>query len=183
MIQHIPGVEEIIGRRTVIYGEVGSGKTRLLQNLIVRLVEAGFSGKVTVIDTAPSRINGVGGPISICPGVRYLRPQVVFAPRLQSQSAEQVLRYVKINVERIRPLLVEYLRDPTPVLAINDLTIFLQGGDLEELLNVINHAETFIGTAYYGRSLDEDYGSGVSERERRLTLSLLKAVDNRIMLG
>ncbi len=176
-------LEKLIGRKTIIYGEVGRGKTRLLEQLIERLVQAGFSEEITVIDMAPQRIGRAGGPLMISRlRLRYLRPDIVYAPRIQSSNAEQVLQYVKHNVARITMLLKAYLENPTRILAINDLTIFLQGGELDDLLTVINHAQTFIGTAYYGTELDEDYGSGVSERERRLINILLGFMDNLIRL-
>jgi hypothetical protein len=72
---------------------------------------------------------------------------------------------------------------PTKHLAINDLTIYLHGADVDELEKYIAPAETFIATAYYGHRLDQDYGTDLSRLERLRVEKLLRRVDRAILIN
>jgi len=177
--------ESLIGRKTVIVGDVGAGKTRLLTEILTHFREKGLTTQITVVDLAPPKMGRVGGPITeyvSAEGLRYLRPTRIYAPRLQACNSDDVLRYVSHNVTPSRVLLEQFTSAPTKILMINDLTIFLHGSTLEELLNVLEKAETFVGTAYYGMTLDEDYGTGISAKERRLVEEMLRLMDRTIRL-
>ncbi|KYH39418.1 MAG: hypothetical protein AYL28_000160 [Candidatus Bathyarchaeota archaeon B23] len=179
-----PSFRDLLGRRTLILGDVGSGKTELTRRLLMEALELGYSGEVTVIDMAPERevIGGIsiGGLLLDAVGrrgIRYLAPSRVEKPRLKASSAEELRRLVRLNAERIRPLLEEYLSSSTPILFINDVSIYLQSGSLHPLLDVVERAETFIANGYYGEYLAEDRGTGISEVERRLMELLSSHMD------
>lgn len=177
---------ELLGRRTVIYGEAGSGKTLLLARLLEELVKLVEGPEITVIDLAPSRIAGVGGTLTdymSLSGLRYLRPGRIYAPRLMACNAEDLHRYVRHNVEEARQLFETYAEKPTKHLAVNDLTIYLHGADVDELQRYIVSAETFIATAYYGTRLDQDYGTGLSRLEKTRVEELLRRVDKTILIN
>ncbi|MEM2872267.1 MAG: hypothetical protein QXH52_00305 [Candidatus Caldarchaeum sp.] len=179
-------VDKFLRRRTVIYGEAGSGKTRLLAHLLSRLKAVLNPLDITVVDIAPERIGEVGGPLTVyadMSGMRYLRPGRVYAPRLMACNAEDLRRYVTLNVEEARKCLQAYASNPTPVLAVNDATIFLHGAEVNELLGYAAKASTFMATAYYGEKLSEDYGTGLSSSERSRVEELLKHVDVRLRLN
>lgn len=175
------------GKRVLIEGDVGSGKTRLLKKILLEAVSS-QEGPVSLIDMAPDRLSlegrEVGGRVSIQEkaGLRVYRPTNVFAPRIQGRSREEVLRLAEENSNRIDEVLERYLKDPTPILFINDLTLYLHAGDLGKLERTIATAETFVGNAYKGKILLEDRGSGISARENLLLEVLETSMDKVIML-
>lgn len=176
-----------IGKKVLVKGEVQTGKTRLLEGL---LREALSSQKklMSLIDMAPERVTkgafDAGGrvPVNEMRGLRVYRPAVVFAPRLQGRSREEVLRMAEENSSQIGAILDLFLEEPTPILFINDLTLYLHAGDPGKLKRVIDSAETFIGNAYEGESIGDDCGSGITGRERRLLKELEAFMDKVITL-
>lgn len=125
-----------------------------------------------------------GGSVTVSEmrGLRVYKPVKVFAPRLQGRSSEEVLCMAGENSNQISMVLGLYLERPTPILFINDLTLYLHAGDVGRLRRAIDSAETFIGNAYVGESLGDDWGSGITERERRLLKELEVAMDKVIIL-
>jgi len=165
---------DLLGKRTLIMGDVRTGKTRLTAELLEEAVELGFSGVITVVDMAPKTraVEGrtIGGRLSELTKahgkVRYLTPPRVETPRLTATSAEELLSLARLNVERIDPLLEDYVAAPSPVLLVNDISIYLQAGSAETILRVVGRAETFIANGYYGGYFSQDLGTGVSRKER-----------------
>ena len=160
------------GYKLLIIGETGRGKTRLLASL-VGLVRA-LGVPTTVIDLAPEKA-GVGAKVARyidVSGLVYLTADFR-APRLEGKDAAEELALAKENAEKARSLFAKYLSSPTPFLAVNDLTIFLHAGDLEEALDLAESAKAFVATAYYGELL-RDKGSGILERERRAVEELAR---------
>lgn len=161
---------KLIGRRALICGEIGTGKTRLLTSFLEFLVSAGLGDEVAVIDLAPE-YGDVGRSMeSYYPEVgmlRYMRPSRIYPPRLLGRSRDEVLQYAEMNLIKARKLLENYLRSPTRILLINDLTIYLHAGDPDDIIRVLNFCETFAATAYEGEVLEDDRGSGITMRERR----------------
>ncbi len=170
-------MEEFLGKKTLLVGEVGTGKTLFLVEFLKFLVENGYSNDVTIIDMAPVRIQGVGGSMSeytdLVLYVRYLKSEKVWAPRLLGRNKEEVLKFAEENRRNIEPLITTYLSNPTRILLVNDLSIYLHAGNISKIMELIDVAETFMATAYEGRRLEDDKGSGITEKERRL-LSILK---------
>lgn len=174
----VPSPELLLGRRTLIVGRMRSGKTRLTAEIVSAMLSLVGADEITLIDLAPDR-EGIGLTLRRYLGVeglRYLRPSEVHAPRLEGRDAEDVLRLAKANEEVIRPLLLNFLNDPTDVLVVNDLTIYLHAGDLSIVLDCMSSSQTFLANAYYGRDFD-DKGSGINERERRLVEEIMKGID------
>ncbi len=162
----------------VITGDVGSGKTRLLAGLVDEAVSYGGLS-VAVLDLAPEISTGLGTVgVSVryyskmITKTKYLRPETLFAPRLQGRSSKEVLNMASRNAEAIKPLLSAIASEPPDVLFVDDLTVYLQAGRLETLINLILRVGTFIATAYKGEKLLDDKGSGLSVGER-LSLEVL----------
>lgn len=174
-------MKEFLGRKTLLTGDVGSGKTRFLVEFLKFLIENGYSDDVTIIDIAPSRIHGVGGAIREYTEhvlmVRYLRGERIWAPRLIGKNREEILKYAEENRISIEPLIDMYLSNPTKILLVNDLTIYLHAGDVTRIIELIHIAETFMATAYEGEKLKDDKNSGITERERKLLDILKEKVD------
>jgi len=178
-----PLANRLLGKRTLIVGDVGSGKTRYTAKILKSLLLS--REEVTVIDMGPEK-RGVGLSLTryvdIPSWVRYLRPKSLRAPRLEGRDANEVLRLAKYNSEVIRPFLLRYLEEPTPILVINDLSIYLQAGPIEDILDCIRASSTFLGNAYYGSSLAEDKGSEISDRERVLVEEFMREMDYVVFL-
>jgi len=174
----------IKGKKTLIRGEVGKGKTVLLSRLLAEAAESEGPGAITVIEMAPGErsVEGrkVGGrlaiPASTRVRIRYAAPGHIVAPRLEGATAEEVVRLAKQNALAIEPCLSQYIAMPTPVLFANDITIYLQCGSADLIGEAVALAETFVGTAYWGDFFD-DKGSGINDKERRQLGKLMDLFD------
>lgn len=178
---------EILGKKVLILGEAGSGKTKLAAQLIQELIMLINPEEITVIDLAPQRIGEIGGKLTdymyITGGVKYFSPKNVYTPRLAGTSPEQVLHYAELNRKSIEPLLNRFVRNVTEVLVLNDVTLYLHLGKLETVLKCVRLAKTFLATAYYGSKLAKDLGTEISSRERRLTDKLTTSMNLTIKIG
>jgi hypothetical protein len=102
----------------------------------------------------------------------------VRAPRLEGRDRDEVLRLAEENARAISAIFHEYLREgPRGILFINDVSLYLHRGELGLLISVISKANTSILNGYYGSRLEEDKGSGISERERALMGDLAERMD------
>jgi len=178
--------KETLGKKTLILGETGSGKTKLAAKLLQELITQVRPEEITVIDLAPQRIGEIGGKITdyinITDRVKYFSPKEVYTPRLAGTSLKQVLHYAELNRKNIEPLLSSFIRNVTEVLVLNDITLYLHLGKLETVLKCVRLAETFLATAYYGSKLAEDLGTGISSRERQMTDKLATSMDLTIRI-
>lgn len=178
-------IEDLIGKKALIKGDVGAGKTQYTESLLLQAIKVGLIDDVTVIDMAPELtfIDGrqIGGKMkikSVFPDIRYLTDNEITAPRISGRSKEEVLEIANLNARKISDLIVRFLERATPILIINDLTIFLHAGDLQLIMKGINKAKTCILNAYSGKTLLNDKGSGISARE----VALLKKIENEMDL-
>lgn len=172
---------EILGKKVLILGEAGSGKTKLAAQLLRELMKVADPEQITVIDLAPRRVREIGGKLTeyvkVNSGIRYFSPKNVYTPRLAGTSLKQVLHYAEFNRKNMEPLLNGFVRNATEVLVLNDVTLYLHLGGLKKVLKCVRLAKTFLGTAYYGSKLIEDLGTKISLRERQLTDKLATSMD------
>jgi len=176
---------ELLGKKALIMGDVGAGKTRLTLRLLTEAVNLGYAREITLIDMAPATViregRKVGGKIreftDIVKRIRYLTPQIVETPRLSAHSSDELLQLVKTNKERIDPLLKEYLENPTKIAFINDMSMYFQSGAFDLILSVSRKADTFVANGYYGKFFAFDFGTGVSKIERDLMDKLAQHMD------
>lgn len=177
---------DILGKKVLILGESGSGKTKLASELFEELLIIEGSDEITIIDFAPERINQVGGKlrdhVTMARGVKYFTPRRVHTPRLTGSSPAEALRLARLNKKLMEPLLDKFIQNPSEVLILNDLTLYLHLGKIEKILQCVRLARTFLGTAYYGVKLAEDFGTGISSREKRLTDELAACMDQVVKI-
>jgi ABC-type multidrug transport system ATPase subunit len=182
---------EVSGRKLLILGDVGSGKTALTARMISEAVSSNTETNVTVIDMAPERRKFkdvlIGGRIidsvTAKTNVRLLVPtRRLHAPRMEGRTATEIINFARTNAELIEELLESFLVSPTPILFINDASIYLQGGETRRLLKTVRATETFVANAYQGTTLLDDRHSGISKRERLALNALKNAMDRVIVL-
>lgn len=178
---------DILGKKTLILGEPGSGKTKVAAELVEQLMAFERLDRITIIDFAPKRIKQLGGKltdyVTVASGVKYLTPKEVYTPRFTGISQEQVLQLARLNGKLMEPLLNKFILNVTEILVINDLTLYLHLGKLQKIIKCTRLAKTFLGTAYYGSKLAKDFGTGISSREKRLTDELAAFMDKVIRIG
>jgi hypothetical protein len=177
--------KDIVGKKVLITGDVGVGKTKLTIALLEEAIALGLSAKITIIDMAPTG-RKIGGKLvefsEKLRAIRYLTPQLVETPRLSAKSTRELLHLVNLNEKRIRPLLKEFVETPTSILFVNDISIYLQSGSDEPILSVMRSSETFIANGYFGSTLHSDFETDISTTERRLMKKLADTVDFAINL-
>jgi hypothetical protein len=146
----------------LILGDLNSGKTHLTQMLLDEAQALGNS--VAVIDMAPHESTGVGGNLTCT--CDYYTTEIV-TPRLSGKTEEEVVTLAELNRERIDLLLNTY--HPRKVLFINDVSIYLQRGNVEKIVSVMSLSQTCIINGYFGTTLGEDPFS-VEEKKKMIDL-------------
>lgn len=174
-------IEKILGRKILILGDVGSGKTRLTAKILDVLLEKTSVDDITVIDMSPTTVKGIGGRLSsYTPSalkVRYLAPEVVRAPRIEGKNRDEVISLAEFNKKVIEPLLHEFIRRSTSILFINDLSIYLHAGDVETIIKCLELSNTVVANSYHGNALFNDKGSDISIREKKMISLLINRFD------
>jgi len=165
-------MRDLVGRRTLIVGDVGAGKTRLTRRLLEEALELGLDG-VTVIDMAPRAVDIDGVPVGgvlvnvDASGIRYLQTDDIKTPRLSARTSEGLLQLADHNREKVERLLEAFDTEPSSILFINDVSIYLQRGSLDRLWETLLKADTVVANGYVGERLKDDLGTGLSRDERR----------------
>ncbi len=158
----------------LIYGETGSGKTKLTR-VMARLLASLAPGSVFIADFAPDKA-GVGAPLGPVEGAVYRRPKGLRAPRLESGGdCGIMMELARLNARLTRTVLEEYVRNPLPALVVNDITIHVHAGDEELVYEAMEAARVFVANAYYGSKLSDN--CGLSDREKRFVEELARRVD------
>lgn len=168
------------GRRTLIIGDVNSGKTHLTEQVLADWTAQGRSGDIAVLDLAPEARGGIGGPLALPRGFQgiYLATPIV-PPRLQARSEEEAEALAQANARAIEGLFVHPDLAACSILVVNDATLYLQAGNYKRLIEVLRSAATVLINAYYGESFP-DYR--LSREERRRTNRLIQDCDRVIRL-
>jgi hypothetical protein len=155
-------------QNVLIRGEVGTGKTRLTQRLLEEAEALGR--KIAVIDMAPEPQNGAGGKLN--PGTSDYYTTDIETPRLSGTTEKEIVELAELNKQRIEDLFNIY--KPRDVLFMNDVSMYLQRGNVERIVSVMSSSRTCILNGYFGTSLGED---SFSEEERRKMIELQKFCD------
>ncbi len=166
-------------------GDIGTGKTAITVELLRQALSLGLSKEISIIDFAPpsQRLGDIliGGQlkelIKVPNNIKYFKPERVEMPRCKAKNALELIRLANLNAQKMTETIHGYLRNPTPIIFINDVSLLFQAGNLDPVLHVLKICQTAIINGYYGESLKEDIGTGVSERERKLIEKLAEIVE------
>ncbi len=82
------------------------------------------------------------------------------------------------NFKTIYKIIEIYNSSPTPVLIINDISLYFHMGGEKLLINTINKSNTFFGNSYYGTSIVRKFSNLLSIKEKKRVEFLIKNVDN-----
>ena len=179
----------LIGKKTLIYGETNTGKTFYTAKFIQYLLEIKKINPkdISILDFAPKLANfnnlKIGGRIQDyfensvkCNNITFKGE--IIPPRLKANNKEEIYRNICHNFNKLYEIMEIYNSSPTPVLIINDISLFLHLGGNKYLINTINRSDTFFGNAYYGYSINSKFSKLISVREKRKVEFLIKNVEN-----
>jgi hypothetical protein len=176
----MPATDDFLGRHTLLVGDVNTGKTQATLTQVERWIAAGYARRMTVLDLAPEIRQGIGGRLALPLGFNGLHLHTaIVPPRLAGADENESEEMARRNAQAITPLLAEARRAANPILVINDVTLYLQAGDYDRLLETLQSASTVLINAYYGDRFP-DYA--LTRRERRLTERLMTACDQVMRL-
>ena len=179
-MRKMPGIqlEDYLDRKTLILGDVNTGKTTLTRKVLEALLRSrDLAGRIAIVDLAPDisvklakekGLIGVGGKLLPPEGqdILYLSGQLE-PPRLSSKTEEEAIEKARKNRQIIEDLLRKVqARD---ILLVNDVSIYLQAGTTESLTRWLDQAATVIANGYWGERLG---GGALTKRERAETAKL-----------
>lgn len=164
------------GLKTLIVGDVNTGKTAY-----TRLLLLNCRGKrpIVVLDMAPEAQEGVGGKMAVPveSGIHAFTT-LIRPPRLTAKNDQEARKIALENAERIeRDLLSKAEAIPAEALIINDVSLYLQMGNLKRLLQVLNRFPTVIMNGYLGNSFPD---GPLTRRERENMRRLMENCDQVI---
>ena len=168
-------VNNYLNKRTLITGDVKSGKTARTREILRVFVQAGYADRIAVIDMAPDPVQGIGGkmtPPADAP-LLYLTTTIA-APRLTGTDEAHTLRLAVQNARAIEALFDLFQQQPKDILFVNDASLYLQAGDLNTFLMTLKAASTQIINTYFGSTFAD---SSLTRREKHLTEELMKTCD------
>ncbi len=102
----------------------------------------------------------------------------ILTPRYSARSAQEVLSACCANFAATQKQLLYFARNPTKVLLINDVGIYLHLGGLRLLKKTLAVSQTALVNAYYGTTLLKDWDSYISRREKIMLSLLSKFLDS-----
>lgn len=175
-------------KKTLIKGDVNTGKTAKTISILQSFLLAGYREKVAIIDLSPREKKGVGGkmPLSAVSGVFYLTADI-HAPRLEGKDEGEILFFAKKNAATIETLFDACLNREKEknILFVNDATLYLQAGDIMRFFRVLESASTWVVNVFEGNffqpsiiSEQEKTNTGLLEMESNQVLTMPEAVKN-----
>jgi hypothetical protein len=180
--------DDLIGHSTLLYGETNTKKTIITSKFVQYLIESKkiLPKDITILDFAPpiSSIKDIkiGGKIkdfydksSICNNF-YFEGEII-PPRLKARNKYELYKFACENFRKTFNILKKFNNNPTKILIINDISIYLHIGNKKLLVDSIKESETFFGNSYYGFSINNNFAAHFNLREKRLVEYLIKKMD------
>jgi|WetSurMetagenome_2_1015567.scaffolds.fasta_scaffold72293_2 hypothetical protein len=169
-------MEDCLGKKTLILGDVNTGKTTLTKRILENFCRRGLGDRTAILDMAPEipetlarekRLAGVGGrlPPTEGYGVLYLGGRLE-PPRLSSKTEEEAMEKARQNRRAIDELFRRLDGRDREILLINDITLYLQAGKADTLILRLNRFGTVVANGYWGERLG---GGELSVREKAET--------------
>jgi len=167
-----------MNRRTLIVGDVNSGKTSQTLNILKLFLKAGHAKKIAILDLAPGNIQGIGGKMEppLDEPLLYLSTSIL-APRLTGKDEYHTRKLAEKNATAIKKLFTKFYKQKREILFVNDVTLYFQAGDIKHFIKILNTTSTPIINAYYGHTFSD---SKLTRREKKLTEELMKLCDQII---
>lgn len=182
-------LNELIGHKTIIYGEINTGKTKYTAKFIQFLIEniKIDPSEISILDFGPNLLifkgKRIGGMIrdfyehsEICNNIK-LGGEII-PPRLNAINRDEIYENALHNYRLTSSALKKFNENPTSILIINDISIYLHMGEKKSLLKAIKNCVTFLGNTYYGHSIRSEYDSEFNIKERKDVEKLLKEIEN-----
>lgn len=181
-MRKMPGIhlEDYLSRKTLILGDVNTGKTTLTGKVLEALLcRPNLGGRIAIVDMAPEvpeelanekGLIGVGG--KLMPPERH---DILYLgghfepPRLSSKTEEEAMEKARQNRRIIEGLFRKLNLQSRDILLVNDVSMYLQAGTTENLTRWLDQAATVIANGYWGKRLG---GGTLTERERTETAKL-----------
>jgi len=184
--------QDYIGNHTLIYGDINKGKTQYTANFVRFLVESGFNPKeITILDFSPNLVKikdlKVGGKLvdyyKKCESCNFIELKgVIIPPRLTARTKKEIKLIAYRNYIKTSEALDEYIKAPTEILIINDISIYLHRGNPKKILYAMKKANTFFGNSYFGTSIKRKYIFFFDYKEKRRVKYLIKKMNRIIRL-
>ncbi|MFX0046572.1 MAG: hypothetical protein ACFE8G_00230 [Candidatus Hermodarchaeota archaeon] len=181
--------ERILGTHTLIYGETDTKKTLYTAKFVKFLLETKNipPKEITLLDFAPKlayvKNLKIGGRIqdyydnSIeCNYINF--EGEIIPPRLNANNKKEMYTNICLNFNKIYKILETYNKNPTSVLIVNDVSLYLHLGNVKYFINTINKSNTFFGNAYYGKSISTKFSKLLTLKEKKRVEFLIKNIEN-----
>ncbi|MCK9197284.1 MAG: hypothetical protein M0P16_09915 [Syntrophales bacterium] len=174
-------IEDYLGIKTLILGDVNTGKTYWTREILAAMCRQGLGARMAIVDMAPEipesiararGLPGAGGKLAPPEGQGVLYLDGHFkAPRLSSKTEEEALAKARNNRQNIAALFPRLHGQNRDILFVNDISMFVQAGPAEELTTWLDGAATVIANGYWGEKL----GEGILTRWERAEMGKLSA--------
>lgn len=182
-----------LGSRTLIVGDINTGKTTLTRQILEGLCTTlNLGPQIMIVDLSPTipdslslpeSKRGVGGRVIL----NELQDQkmigvfpTLLPARLLAHSQAEAQAIARSNLDRIHDSIDRHTPLDRSILIINDITLYLQAGNAMDLLQWMRPAQTVIANGYLGKQL----GAGdLSQREAYQLRILMKGFDRVIPLS
>lgn len=168
-------------RKTLILGDVNSGKTTRTAEILSSFIEEGEQA-IAVLDFAPEKSGGVGGKMPLSEEIRgkiwYVSPRIV-PPRLTAKTEDEAWEMARENFRQIEETFSNLPPTKWQVFILNDVSIYLQAGNADRLLFHLTPIPTVVMNGYYGGFFKE---SALSRREREEMDALISSCDQVLYL-
>lgn len=178
----------LIGHSTLLYGETNTKKTFFTSKFVQYLIETKniVPEEISILDFAPPityiKDIKIGGKIKdfyersvICNNI-YFEGEII-PPRLNARNVYELFKFSCHNFKKTYSILKKFNDNPTDILIINDISIYLHIGNKKLILDSIKKSHTFFGNSYYGSSIIKYFAPHFNLREKRLVEYLIKKMD------
>ncbi len=173
-------IDQYLNKRTLIVGDVNSGKTAQTFEILQMFLKKGYAKKIAILDMGTNPIRGIGGKMLPPPDVPiFYLTSFISAPRLMGKDSNHIRKLAEENARSIERLFETFQQKHREIIFVNDATLYLQAGHLERFLEILNTASTQIINAYYGDAFSD---SELTRREKKLTEALMKTCYHIIKL-